>query len=58
MPPAVTVTELTGAGDTLAGTFLAAAVRGLSDRDALADAVAAASEAVTRPGLALPTIGG
>jgi sugar/nucleoside kinase (ribokinase family) len=34
-PPAVAVTELTGAGDTLAGTFLAAAARGLSDRDAL-----------------------
>jgi sugar/nucleoside kinase (ribokinase family) len=53
-PPPVTVAEVTGAGDTLAGTFLAAAARGLGDGDALQAAVTAASAAVSGPGLTIP----
>ncbi|MBO0801465.1 MAG: carbohydrate kinase family protein [Nocardiopsaceae bacterium] len=52
-PPSVAVAEVTGAGDALAGTFLAAAARGASDDDALRTAVAAAAAAVAGPGLAL-----
>jgi sugar/nucleoside kinase (ribokinase family) len=57
-PPAVKVTEVTGAGDTLTGTFLAAAARGLGDGDALRAAVSAATAAVAKPGLAIPAGGG
>ncbi len=53
-PPDVSAIEVTGAGDTLAGTFLAGMAHGLSDHDAIHVAVAAASEAVTRPGLPIP----
>ncbi|HEY0935940.1 MAG TPA: carbohydrate kinase family protein [Trebonia sp.] len=53
-PPRVAATEVTGAGDVLAGTFLAAAARGLSDQDCLRQAVGAAADAVTRPGLVFP----
>lgn len=56
-PPPATLTEVTGAGDTLAGTFLAAAARGASDSDALRAAVAAATAAVARPGLIIPAGG-
>jgi sugar/nucleoside kinase (ribokinase family) len=58
LPQAVRVMEVTGAGDTLAGTFLAAAAHGLSDGDALRAAVLAAAEAVARPGLTIPAHGG
>jgi sugar/nucleoside kinase (ribokinase family) len=58
VPPATTVTEVTGAGDTLTGTFLAACARGLDCQAALAEAVTAASRAVSRPGLSIPTAGG
>ena len=54
VPPGTTVTEVTGAGDTLTGTFLAASARGLKCQAALNEAVAAASEAVSGPGLILP----
>lgn len=53
-PPSVAVAEVTGAGDTLAGTFLAAAAQGLDDADALRTAVNAASQAVGTPGLTIP----
>jgi sugar/nucleoside kinase (ribokinase family) len=56
-PPPATVAEVTGAGDTLAGTFLAAAARGLGDGDALRAAVTAATAAVARPGLVIPAGG-
>jgi sugar/nucleoside kinase (ribokinase family) len=56
-PPATTVTEVTGAGDTLTGTFLAACARGLDCQAALAEAVTAASWAVSGPGLAVPPAG-
>lgn len=58
MPPVTTVAEVTGAGDTLTGTFLAASSRGLECQAALNEAVNAASEAVTSPGLALREPGG
>lgn len=48
-PPAVAVVDVTGAGDTLAGTFLAAVAQGFSDVDALRAAVNAASQAVSAP---------
>jgi sugar/nucleoside kinase (ribokinase family) len=50
-PDASQVGEVTGAGDTLAGTFLAATACGASDHDALQTAVAAASAKARRPGL-------
>jgi sugar/nucleoside kinase (ribokinase family) len=53
-PPAVRVAEVTGAGDTLAGTFLAAAAQGLGDEDALQAAVLAAASAAAAPGLSIP----
>lgn len=58
LPPATTATEVTGAGDTLTGTFLAACTRGLDCQAALAEAVTAASRAVSRPGLSIPAAGG
>jgi sugar/nucleoside kinase (ribokinase family) len=56
-PPATAVIEVTGAGDTMTGTFLAAAARGLDCQSALAEAVTAASRMVSDPGLALPAAG-
>lgn len=58
MPSAVRAVEVTGAGDTLAGTFLAASARGLGDAAALRAAVSAASESVCRPGLRIRRGGG
>lgn len=57
-PPTVAVTEVTGAGDTLAGAFLAAKAQGLGDADALRAAVNAASRSVMSPGLVIPRNGG
>jgi sugar/nucleoside kinase (ribokinase family) len=57
-PPPTTVTEVTGAGDTLTGTFLAASARGLDCQAALAEAVTAASRAASERGLAIPAAGG
>jgi sugar/nucleoside kinase (ribokinase family) len=57
-PPVTTVAEVTGAGDTLTGTFLAASARGLECQAALSEAVSAASEAVTSQGLTFPAPGG
>jgi len=51
LPPEARVIEVTGAGDTLAGTFLAARARGLGDEPSLEAAVSAAAEAVSGPGL-------
>ncbi|WP_084965362.1 carbohydrate kinase family protein [Thermoactinospora rubra] len=45
------VVEVTGAGDTLAGTFLAEILQGTSEPDALAAAVAAATRQTRCPGL-------
>jgi sugar/nucleoside kinase (ribokinase family) len=53
LPPDASVIEVTGAGDTLAGTFLGARARGLGDQPALEAAVSAASEAVSAPGLVI-----
>lgn len=58
MPPAVRAVEVTGAGDTLAGAFLAASARGLDDAAALTAAVSAATESVCRPGLRIRRGGG
>ena len=58
VPPVTAVSEVTGAGDTLAGTFLAAAAAGLDDQDALHAAVSAAAQAVASTGLAIPGPGG
>lgn len=46
-PPVVAATRLTGAGDTLAGTFLAAVAAGRPDHDALRLAVTAASSHIS-----------
>jgi sugar/nucleoside kinase (ribokinase family) len=43
--------EVTGAGDVLAGTFLAATARGFSDDRALCEGVAAATYSISLPGL-------
>jgi len=53
LPPDANAIEVTGAGDTLTGTFLAACARGLGDQAALAAAVSAATEAVSDPGLVI-----
>jgi sugar/nucleoside kinase (ribokinase family) len=58
LPPAVRVMEVTGGGDILAGTFLAAAAHGLGDDDALQVAVQAAAKAVAGPGLVITADGG
>ena len=50
-PPNAAVAEVTGAGDTLAGTFLVATERGFADADALQAAVAAATAAARGPGI-------
>jgi len=52
-PPDTFAAEVTGAGDTLAGTFLASVARGLGDGDALRAAVAAAARSIRGPGLAI-----
>lgn len=52
VPPATAPVEVTGAGDTLAGTLLAAWAAGLSDHDALRQAVAAATAHTAGPVLA------
>lgn len=57
-PSATTIAEVTGAGDTLAGTFLAAVAAGADDQDALQAGVTAAAEAVASTGLAIPGLGG
>jgi sugar/nucleoside kinase (ribokinase family) len=53
IPPKASAIEVTGAGDTLAGTFLAASAKGLGDQTALEAAVSAATEAVRDPGLVI-----
>lgn len=53
LPPHTSMIEVTGAGDTLAGTFLAASARGLGDQAALEAAVSAAAKAVSGPGLVI-----
>ena len=57
-PPVTAAAEVTGAGDTLTGTFLAAAAVGMDDQDALQAAVSAAAVAVAGTGLAIPGPGG
>lgn len=52
-PPTITPVNPTGAGDALAGTFLAAQAAGLPDAVALRHAVTAASAHTTQPALAL-----
>lgn len=52
-PPYASPVEVTGAGDTLAGAFLAGVACGLSDGDALAAAVTAAAVSVESPGLVI-----
>jgi sugar/nucleoside kinase (ribokinase family) len=58
MPPVTVVAEVTGAGDTLAGTFLAAVAAGMNDQDALQAGVSAAAEAVASTRLDIPGNGG
>jgi sugar/nucleoside kinase (ribokinase family) len=50
-PPEARPIDVTGAGDTLAGTFLAATARGLTDTNALQAGINAASEAIRCPGI-------
>jgi sugar/nucleoside kinase (ribokinase family) len=50
-PPDAPLVEATGAGDSLAGTFLAAQAAGLGDHAALRSAVLAATQAIQAPGL-------
>ncbi|MEV1005027.1 carbohydrate kinase family protein [Nonomuraea sp. NPDC050202] len=45
------VAEVTGAGDTLAGTFLAKVLQGAAEQEALASAVTAATHQARDPGL-------
>lgn len=52
-PPTVSPVEVTGAGDTLAGTFLAGMACGLSDGDALQAAVDSAAQWIQSPGLVI-----
>ncbi len=52
-PPQTSAAEVTGAGDTLAGTFLASVACGLGDGDALRAAVTAAALSIRGPGLAI-----
>lgn len=53
-PPVVTDRDVTGAGDTLAGTYRAQRARGASVQQSLARAVFAAAEHVTAPPLPIP----
>lgn len=52
-PPRATAIEVTGAGDTVTGTFLAATLRGADDTAALREAVAAATTGVATTGVPL-----
>ncbi|MFL6112623.1 MAG: PfkB family carbohydrate kinase [Catenulispora sp.] len=52
-PPHADAVEVTGAGDTLAGTFLAAIAAGAGDSAALRQAVTAAAEHIRTPALTL-----
>ncbi|MGH3870363.1 MAG: carbohydrate kinase family protein [Pseudonocardiaceae bacterium] len=52
-PPRVATVDVTGSGDTLAGTFLAARAAGLDDAVALESAVRAASYHATLPAIQL-----
>jgi sugar/nucleoside kinase (ribokinase family) len=49
--PAVSVVDVTGAGDVVAGTFLASLVSDKSAEELLAAAVRAASESITKEGI-------
>ncbi|MFI6741769.1 PfkB family carbohydrate kinase [Nonomuraea sp. NPDC050451] len=51
LPRSGPVTEVTGAGDTLAGTFLAKVLQGVAEQEALASAVTAATHQARDPGL-------
>ncbi|WP_381563561.1 carbohydrate kinase family protein [Streptomyces eurythermus] len=53
-PPSVTATEVTGAGDTFAGTFLAHWLDGLPSRQGLTRAVRAATEHLGAPPIRIP----
>lgn len=53
VPPQVTTVDVTGSGDTLAGTFLAAMSRGFDEKVALELAVCAASAHAASPALRL-----
>ncbi|MFF5475539.1 PfkB family carbohydrate kinase [Streptomyces achromogenes] len=53
-PPAATATEVTGAGDTFAGTFLAHWLDGLPSRQVLTSAVHAATEHLGAPPVPIP----
>jgi sugar/nucleoside kinase (ribokinase family) len=55
-PPLREPRNVVGAGDTLAGTFLAHRLRGVPPGQALASAVAAAAEHVAAPRLPLPSV--
>ena len=52
-PPDAHAVEVTGAGDALAGTFLASLAHGMADADALRAAVAAATRSIQSPGLVI-----
>lgn len=54
VPPPQTVHEVAGAGDTLAGTYLAHRSRGATTARALAEATAAAARYVAAPSLPIP----
>ncbi|MFD8970384.1 PfkB family carbohydrate kinase [Streptomyces sp. NPDC059568] len=54
LPPPRSAREVTGAGDTLAGTFLALRSYGAAPREALTGGVAAAAEYVSAPPLPIP----
>jgi sugar/nucleoside kinase (ribokinase family) len=54
-PPGAPLVEATGAGDSLAGTFLAAHAAGLGDHAALRTAVLAATQAIQVPGPIIST---
>jgi sugar/nucleoside kinase (ribokinase family) len=54
-PPPTTVVEVTGAGDAVTGTFLAATNVGATDDEALTAAVLAATRAVASPGIPFPS---
>ncbi|MFI7094370.1 PfkB family carbohydrate kinase [Streptomyces lydicus] len=54
VPPPHLPREVTGAGDTLAGTFLAHRSHGATTAQALAEATAAAARYVAAPSLPIP----
>ncbi len=53
-PPHASPVEVTGAGDTLTGTFLARVACGQDDEEALRAAVVAATQSTRAPGLSIP----